>query len=1053
MRHPTRFVILLAASLLLLVAVPAVIRAQPKSCYSCHQEKAGEYNRKYRHAPVAKEDCEACHLRHGFANMLVLKKTGKALCTLCHTDFDSTLARSGPVVHPAVTEGLCNTCHNPHASDRPGLLREVDGGLACFVCHENLKDTTGHPVAHAPFGERRCQVCHESHAGTHTGLLKSDVDSLCGSCHPGEKTASAHASRSLVMTGLTCTGCHDPHRSTRPKLVGDRVHQPVGAGQCDACHTATTAGGSIGPADSTWSGCQPCHDDIETKLAKAVPHAPAAGGECYTCHSAHRSSRSELLRGGVAELCQGCHEEMSAQQLAGAPSVHAPVKAGQCQACHDPHGADQPKLLKSAGDQLCLGCHGQDKYVHSSHLESAGLACRDCHAPHTSTQPALLLTDPRSTCSGCHEPELTPMMVSHEPVKQGDCFFCHDPHAGPGHNLRAEIPSLCFGCHQNIAHFVAGPVQHSPAEDCAVCHGAHEAPAANLLLKNQGDLCRDCHTAAPEAGSRSVHAPFASGECSGCHNPHGSDRKGLLGPRRQVEPTPMGAVLRYPKLDSTDVSLCQTCHRDQVQAWRDQPVLHSPVKKGDCRICHAPHESAEANLLLKPAADLCQECHALASLQSNPAHQGINAGTGGCTQCHDPHASGQRGLLRRLKHAPFSEGNCEACHSAAGSATLNEPQPGLCLNCHEETGAQLSLATVHAPAKDGECTSCHGAHTANYEKLLVADAPGLCRQCHQTAKEPNQHPPYVQGMCRSCHAPHGSENARLLVQSPNALCLGCHTAMKERLDKGQRHGALDKGCLACHAGHASAEPMLLCAAPNQLCARCHDLATDKWRAAHPGGRSGDCMSCHDPHAAPVGTAALLKRVEHQPFQARTCNSCHSAGATHKIKGDRALCGKCHAATLAEIDGNPVPHLAMADSAQCMACHSPHVGDTPALLRQSGFAVCLGCHPTVSLTRTHVHPPAKENCATCHTPHGGSNARLLTDDDIMELCLTCHEDASKTHFHPMGGAVKDPRGDPLVCTSCHSPHSSDNTALLLGDPGRELCVRCHDTSAPHGKGEK
>jgi predicted CXXCH cytochrome family protein len=75
--------------------------------------------------------------------------------------------------------------------------------------------------------------------------------------------------------------------------------------------------------------------------------------------------------------------------------------------------------------------------------------------------------------------------------------------------------------------------------------------------------------------------------------------------------------------------------------------------------------------------------------------------------------------------------------------------------------------------------------------------------------------------------------------------------------------------------------------------------------------------------------------------------------------------------------------------------------------------------------------------------------MLSEPDVMKLCQQCHEDATKTHFHPMGAGTKDPNRDgPIVCTGCHSPHNSDNPALLLGEPNRELCVRCHDPSAQH-----
>jgi predicted CXXCH cytochrome family protein len=45
---------------------------------------------------------------------------------------------------------------------------------------------------------------------------------------------------------------------------------------------------------------------------------------------------------------------------------------------------------------------------------------------------------------------------------------------------------------------------------------------------------------------------------------------------------------------------------------------------------------------------------------------------------------------------------------------------------------------------------------------------------------------------------------------------------------------------------------------------------------------------------------------------------------------------------------------------------------------------------------------------------------------------------------MGPNVPDPRrpGQSLTCMSCHSPHASDQKAMLLAAPDRDLCVQCH-----------
>ncbi|MBI3871863.1 MAG: cytochrome c3 family protein [candidate division Zixibacteria bacterium] len=1049
-----RYLPTLLGALVILCPPSQTKAAEQKSCYSCHPESKIKFQRKFQHAPVVKEDCEACHMRHGFANVLLLKKGGRELCATCHPGYDSTQLAGTGHLHPAFAEGLCATCHDPHASDRKGLMRVADGDLACFVCHADLKDTTGHPTEHPPFAERDCGVCHADHASTIPGLLKKPSDSLCAACHDAAGIRTKHAVRGLPTYGLACVGCHDPHRSPRPALVSDHVHEPVGQGQCDACHAPAAAGSNRpGPADSTWAGCRTCHDEIGAKLSAAVVHPPAGDGACYVCHSAHQSRHPKLLRGGVAELCQTCHEDMTAAKLAGQQSVHAPVAAGHCQDCHDPHGSNEKNLLKKPGDDLCLSCHGQDKFSHSQHLKTGDLACLDCHVPHASTQPSLLADDPRATCGRCHSPQPKAGMAAHDPYAKGNCSACHDPHGGSGNNLRASIPGLCYQCHQNIARFTTSTVKHPPADSCLACHGAHEAPNDKLLLASGSQTCASCHDMHVDSASGSVHAPYGAGDCTNCHNPHGSAWPGLLGPRRQIVSTPVGEILQYPKLDSTRVSLCRTCHKSQIDAWSAKPIVHQPVKDGHCESCHAPHQATERHLLIASAKTLCQSCHDPAKLPTGGSHQGIDLAATDCTQCHDPHASDKPGLLRPHLHPPFADGECESCHTKAGSAELTEPQPGLCLTCHDDLGDQLHRAVSHPPARDGLCTACHAPHAANEEKLLVAAPPDLCRRCHQAPKEmAHPHPPFMKGECLKCHTPHGSATPALLAQDANTLCLGCHQSLKERLGREEHHAAVDRGCLNCHDGHGSSEPAMLRAPVAQLCGRCHDVKTDRWRAAHAGGgvqaAAGNCMSCHDPHAAPKGTVALLKAVQHAPFAERTCGKCHPPGQAARPRGNRQLCGTCHANTLAAIDRKPFQHAALSDSAECMACHSPHDGDTQALLRQSGFSACLNCHPSISMTQANVHPPAAEDCANCHTPHGGDNAQLLAEPDIMKLCEGCHEGAAATHFHPMGDKAKDPHtGGPLVCTGCHSPHSSPYKALLLGDPSRELCIRCHDTSSP------
>jgi predicted CXXCH cytochrome family protein len=70
--------------------------------------------------------------------------------------------------------------------------------------------------------------------------------------------------------------------------------------------------------------------------------------------------------------------------------------------------------------------------------------------------------------------------------------------------------------------------------------------------------------------------------------------------------------------------------------------------------------------------------------------------------------------------------------------------------------------------------------------------------------------------------------------------------------------------------------------------------------------------------------------------------------------------------------------------------------------------------------------------------------------INQLCSGCHpEVVSKTSGHPVArhpvSAPSDPLrpGRPLVCSSCHDPHWSNNVFMLI-EPisSGQLCRRCH-----------
>jgi predicted CXXCH cytochrome family protein len=187
-----------------------LVRPKEQLCAFCHQltPTAGNV-----HKPYADADCSACHGPHGGQTRSLLKEPSvAALCDSCHDNKRDP--RTGRTIrgvqaeiadakfkHGPVEKGDCSACHQAHASPHPMLLNGAyDKGFyvafsetsheMCFQCHdrrlaEEEKSTATafrdgarnlHYVhVHREKG-RNCRVCHEVHAGNEEKLLRKSVD-------------------------------------------------------------------------------------------------------------------------------------------------------------------------------------------------------------------------------------------------------------------------------------------------------------------------------------------------------------------------------------------------------------------------------------------------------------------------------------------------------------------------------------------------------------------------------------------------------------------------------------------------------------------------------------------------------------------------------------------------------------------------------------------------------------------------------------------------------------------------------------------------------------
>ena len=368
-----------------------------------------------------------------------------------------------------------------------------------------------------------------------------------------------------------------------------------------------------------------CHAAIK---AFSQPHEPSKNDRCTACHKQINDKHPEastvdfeLLASG-AELCNRCHPK-----LQGKKTPHQPAAKGECLQCHAPHGSEAPFLLvgeANSQEKLCLKCHAEQvapqKFTHGP----VGLgACTYCHNPHESDHQFLLKEEPQALCTACHSDIAKGLEEStsvHSVVKNEGCVTCHQPHG-------SEFPSLlkkageefCFTCHPDIDEKVKkSKSKHAGLyldKGCGTCHQPHFSSSERLLNNKEIDLCLTCHSEKNAISSKSpkdiaielkktfLHGPVAQGQCSVCHDPHGSKFDKLL---KGTYPESI-----YASYDPEVYGLCFSCHDQELltkesgkatdfrNGSQNLHYLHAaiPRKGRTCRACHQPHSSNGPKLI------------------------------------------------------------------------------------------------------------------------------------------------------------------------------------------------------------------------------------------------------------------------------------------------------------------------------------------------------------------------------------------------------------------------------------------------------------------------
>lgn len=294
---------------------------------------------------------------------------------------------------------------------------------------------------------------------------------------------------------------------------------------------------------------------------------------------------------------------------------------------------------------------------------------------------------------------------------------------------------------------------------------------------------------------------------------------------------------------------------------------------------------------------------------------------------------------------------------------------------------------------------------------------------------------------------------RLKPGATGKLCTTCHAGFQEKLKSRFVHTPVKTGnCSSCHNPHASDHGKLLDESTDKVCFKCHPTVVgEKAVSSHKVVLEGNCVLCHDPHA--------------------------SENKDNLLRAGNDLCFGCHSDMGEELAKYKFKHSPVKGG--CIRCHNPHSSSkASSLLSDKVPGLCLKCHKTDTPTFKNLHmnyPVAKADCTTCHNPHGSAKSAILYDRLHMpvanKMCNQCHEEPSSRdpfglknagyevckgcHYDLVNDAFAKNRIHwPLVdrrgCINCHTPHASKNNALLR-EPAAKLCGNCHaDTMDRHAK---
>ncbi len=578
------------------------IRSEPvkDNCLPCHSTALNSETGHFSEEGVG---CEACHGPGKEAVRLIMANKTIEHKEMVRIDRNSKL--------------VCAQCHNPHMpkTDHAEFYRKLASPASYSQTsrepspptqRQHTALTKPEPVAEKPIVEEQVSATIEREHIPSPGLRevaeKSISEEQVGAMTELDDLGSV-GSQSVAVNPIAQT--KPPLATKGNRLSHNMLSTPISSEGLSIPPLAVFHSTSAGqPPDTITQGCVSgeCHLDT---MAGAVTHGPVAQQECGLCHQLvdEKNHKFEATM-KEPDLCFSCHEAPMATQF-----EHGPVALGVCTVCHNPHSSANKYMLPAMGRALCFKCH-------------AGI-----------------------------EETMNGTSVRHGDIREKDCTACHDPHRSNfRRQLKGEMPGLCFECHEPIRELDNAVIVHEPVKTeakCANCHNPHGSNVPKLLKDNEIDLCLSCHDKPMQTPSGPIvnmkallennpehHGPIREGNCTGCHQPHGSQNFRLLShayPPRLYSPFSIEVY-----------KLCFQCHEETLvlnertatltdfrNGTTNLHYIHVNQTKGrTCGACHEVHAGTKT----KRMKDSVQFGEWLCPIKFEETESGGNCAPG----CHVP---------------------------------------------------------------------------------------------------------------------------------------------------------------------------------------------------------------------------------------------------------------------------------------------------------------------------------------------------------------------------------------------------------------------------------